>query len=238
MMDISKLKHNANAVHKSLKKMKDGSVVALGNCEIHIPSRYLEASLASIGNVVEFVSIYAIVVGNNYGVSTTTSMVRSEPSDSRTEVIDDIEYMVFVYEKGDVVFTDSKVVKIDTLVYFIWNEFIDKGKSAWFLTRDIINRLMITAKSHSDATLGANYVIIEMVNSVRMRNDKERTEHIRYTLNAGRKASEIVIGLRNIQLTADSTSAKIGGSYAEIGISSAILNPSDKSEGLETILLS
>lgn len=237
-MNTSKLKRNPTKAHAALKKVKDGSVVAVRSCEIHIPTRYIELGLASIGNQVEFLCVYAIVVGDSYGVSTTDATIRSSPSDTRTEQIEGVEYTVFMYEPGDAVFTTSEVIRVDTLIYDIWNEFVDKGKTPWFMERDDINNLVFTARSHADANLYDNHAIIEMINSVRVRNSKERTEHIRYALNAGRKPEEIVIGLRNLMLTADTTSAKIGGSYAEIGISSAILQPSDQAEGLEKLLLS
>lgn len=236
-MDVTKLKRNASHVHNALKKLPDGSVIALKPCSIHIPSRYTDANLATIGSVVSFVSVYGIVVDGYYGVSTTNALVRSKPSETKTEKINDVEYLIFMYEKGDVVFTDSEVVSIDKVVYFVWTEIIDKGKGSWFLDTEDVAGILLTAGTHGGANLGGNYSIIEMINSVRLRDPKNRRKHWRYSLNAGTNGSPVQIGLRNIQFTAETDLAKIGGSYPEIGLASSIVNPSEKAEGLEEILL-
>ena len=236
-MDVSKLKRNAGKVHKALKRQKNGSVLATTSLDIHIPKRFFEANLATLATEVSYVAIYALVVGDSYGVSNTCAKVVSIPSDTSTVTVDGVEYTVLKFVAGDVVFKTSSVVKIDTLVYYIWNELVDKGKTPWYMDMEDVASLVVTAGSYANAHLSKNHSIIEMIHSVRFRTNSDRTQHYRYHLNAKGTKEPVVIGLRNVQLTVETTSARIGGSYAETGLSSALLNPSDKAEGLEKLLL-
>lgn len=236
-MDISKLKRDKTKVHAALKRLKDGTTVATKPCEIQIPVRFQQSSLASIGNVIEFISIYAIIVDGYYGISTTNAFIRSQPSDTKTVTIGDEDYLSFTYEPGDVVFVSNEVVSIAKIVYNIWNEIVDNGRAPWYLGYDDLGKLFTTSKSHATLAL-SNHAILEMINSVRVRSERERTKHYRYTLYDKAPKSPYVLGLRNVQYTAETFTAKVGGSYAEIGISSALANDTPPAEGLEEILLS
>lgn len=238
---IKGLKRDAKKVHQGLKRLPDGQVIALKNCQIHIPHRFVDVNLATVSAQLETVAIYAIVMDGYYGVSTTNAVIKSKPSSTRVEKIDDVEYLVFNYEKGDVVLMDSRVVTMDTLVYYIWAEMIDKGKCPWYIDETDRTLLLMTAKSHANVGMGANYSLIEMIIAVCTRNDADRTEQWRYTLNrqgTGKgKGTPVGIGLRNIQYTAETDLARLSGSYSEIGLMSAIVRPGSKPEGLEEIML-
>lgn len=234
------LKRNAAAVHKGLKKLPNGQTVALKPCKIYIPKRFLDVNLAVISEHVEMVAIYAIVMDGNYGVSLTNALVKSKPSSTRVEKIDDVEYMVFSYEKGDVVLMDDKVVTLDTLVYYIWSEVLDKGKVPWYVDEKDRTLCLMTAKSHANVKMGANYSLIEMICAVCTRVDSDRTVQWRYQLNKKGgvgKAEAISIGLRNIQYTVETDLARISGSYPEIGLMASIARPASPPEGLEKIIL-
>jgi hypothetical protein len=116
---------------------------------------------------------------------------------------------------------------------------IDKGKTPWYMDEEDRTVLLMTAKSHANVSMGANYSIIEMIIAVCTRNDADRTQQWRYTLNSAgaSKASPVAIGLRNIQYTAETDLARLSGSYAEIGLMSSITRPGSAPEGLEQIML-
>lgn len=237
---IKGLKRNPSHIHKGLKGLPSGEVVALKPCQIHIPRRFTDVNLATISTHVEFVAIYGIVMDGNYGMSLTNAVVKSKPSSTRVEKIDDVEYFIFNYEVGDVVFMDSRVVTMDVLVYHIWAEMIDKGKVPWYISAEDRAMLLMTARSHANVSIGSNYALIEMIIAVCTRNSEDRTEQWRYTLNKKGgvgKAEPISIGLRNIQFTAETDLARLSGSFAEVGLMSSIVRPGTKPEGLEKIVL-
>lgn len=237
---VQGLKRNAAHIHKGLKRLPDGQVIALKPCQIYIPHRFTEVNLATISGHVEMAAIYGIVMDGYYGTSLTNAIVKSKPSSTRVEKIDDTDYYIFGYEKGDVVFMDSRVVTMDVLVYHIWAEMIDKGKVPWYMDAEDRSVLLMTAKSHANVSIGSNYSLIEMIMSVCTRNSEDRTEQWRYTLNKKGgvgKSEPVAIGLRNIQFTAETDLARLSGSYAEVGLMSAIVRPGDNPEGLEKIVL-
>lgn len=234
------LKRNPKHIHKGLKRLKSGEVVALKPCQIYIPRRFADVHLATISSHIEFVAIYGIVMDGYYGTSLTNAVVKSKPSSTRVEKIDDVEYFVFNYEVGDVVLMDSRVVTMDVLVYHIWAEMVDKGKVPWYIDAADRAVMLMTAKSHANVSIGSNYALIEMIMAVCTRSSLDRTEQWRYTLNkkgGPGKAEAIAIGLRNIQFTAETELALLSGSFAETGLMTAITRPSSPPEGLEKIVL-
>lgn len=234
------LKRNPSYIHKGLKKLPNGQAIALKPCQIYIPSRFIDVKLASIAEDVEMVAIYGIVMDGYYGVSLTNALIKSRPSSTKVEKVDDVEYLVFYYEKGDVVFTDNRVVTMDTLVYYIWSEMVDKGKVPWFVDEQDRTLLLMTAKSHANVSMGASYSLIEMIMATCTRDSVDRTLQWRYVLNKKGgvgKATPVAIGLRNIQFTAETDLARLSGSYPEIGLMSSITRPASSPEGLEKIML-
>lgn len=234
------LKRNPEYIHKGLKKLPSGETIALKPCKIQIPKRFLDVNLAVLSEHLETVAIYAIIMDGYYGVSLTNALIKSKPSSTRVEKVDDVEYMTFSYEKGDVVLMDDKVVTLDVLVYYIWSEVLDKGKVPWYVDEKDRALCLMTARSHANVKMGANYALIEMITAVCTRDSKDRTKMWRYVLNkpgAAGKTEPISIGLRNIQFTVETDLGRLSGSYPEIGLMTSMARPAAPPEGLEKIVL-
>ena len=236
-MDITKLKRDHAAVKKALTVTKDGKTIAKQAMSIHVPVSYKAADLFYYTGEAEFLAAYALVVGDKYLVDVTPMLIRSKPSDLHTVTINEVDYYVLEYQPGDEVLTGNQFVKLDTVSYLVWNQFIDRGRVPWFMGYDDKLGAMLRSLSHSGANLGDTYSIFSMIASVTMRDKKDRTKHLRYTLQKNPKAEPYHVGLRNILYTAETSSAKLTGSYADIGLTSDIVNPSQKPEGIEEILL-
>ena len=240
-MDIQKLVRSAPEVHAALTELEDGRVVTKKPVKIYIPTRFADRGLASIGSEIYIVGIYAITVNDlHYGVSVVNAMMRIEPTSLMKVVIDHDEYYEFFFEPGSTVFPSTQLVKTDTLVYRIYDEIISKGHVPWYLGYTELGRLFDSAKYHAGANIGENPEVTELIVSMIARDSKDRRFYYRQVvknLDDVEKRPPVFIPLRNITYGATNTTNKLAGSYFNEGMTSALINPADRSERIESLLL-
>lgn len=239
-MDVSKLKRDAAKVHAYLKEAGDGSLITTKGCKIYIPSSYAECQLASVGNETHILGIFAIVVEDQYyGVSLANAMMRIEPSATNTVDVDGSSYIEFYFEPGATVIPALELVKEDTLTYHIYDEFIAKGHVPWFISYIDLGNLFASAPYHAGVKLGANHAVLELIASVVARDPKDRTLYYRQTVKSMDEVLSrppALIPFRSVTYGATNTTAKLMGAYFDEGLTSALVNPSQRTEKIEELL--
>lgn len=238
-MDISKLVRNPAAIKSILfdDNGRSNSLIAKENCIIHFPKRYLDIGLGYVGVENSTHSIFAIIdEHNNYSVSLVNAMMKVEPYKTQYVSINGVEYVNFYFEAGSVITNNLNLVKKDTLIYNVANEFIIQGKFPWFLNYDDKGKLFDTAKDFADSNVGSLPEIVELYASISSRDPRDKTKYYRKVINEGFKASPANIGLKQVVWAATNTVSKITGNYFTDGVVSAIVNPSDETQNIETLL--
>lgn len=240
-MDYQRWTRDASKVHASLYEGKDGSILTLKKAAIYVPERYAEKQLASIGAEVYILGIFALVMEDKYyAVSNALAKVRLKNPTIATVKFDGDNYLEFTFEPGSVVIADKELVKDDILAYHVFEEFITKGRVPWFMDyqRDLVG-LFDTAELHAGVRLGNNHVVLEIIAAAITRSAKDPTAYYRHLIH---KASDLktiapaTIPLRSVSYGATNTTSKLVGSYFGEGLTSALVNPADKVETIETIL--
>lgn len=232
------LKRDASKVKSSLKKQGD-AIYALGPCRIYIPKRFETAALADIGETVTFVGIYAIAVGDYYAVDIIPSLLTTSPVNINTVKIDDEDYYEFEYEKGSEVIGKTQVVQNKLMLYSIDSEIYAKGRVPGYLGYEDMAKLFDRSGEFGGMRLGANKAIMAMIASTIARSSKDGVTFYRHVV---KDKSDLAtnpptfVALRNIGVTASNTTAKLLGSYFDKGLTSALINPSDRNEGIEDLL--
>lgn len=239
-MNVSDLVRDSAKVHAALTQSKSGVLVATKPLKIYVPARYQERELMVIANEIRTVAIFAIVVDDKYyGVSTVNARIQLTPSWTNIVKVDDEEYYEFGFDKGAQVTPNINLVKDDLFVYKIYDEIIAKGNVPWFLSYLDLGKLFTTAKSHGGINLAANNIPLEMIAAAISRQDKDRTKFYRHALGEGKKdIKPAFIPFRSVMYGATNTTAKLMGAYFDEGLTSALVNPSTKKEGVETLLRS
>lgn len=239
-MDISGLIRDASKVHASLLETADGALITKTGCKIYIPKRYEDRHLAVIANDIRIVAVYFIVVDDlYYGVSCANAMMQITPSSQSIVEIDGDEYWEFTFDKGAVITPNLELVKEDTLVYYLCEEIIAKGHIPWFFNYVDLGKLFTSARYHGNLALSPNNVALEMLVSAITRQSGDRTKYLRHAPDPyveEQKHKPVFIGLRNVLLGATNTTAKLMGNYFDDGLLSSLVNPSEKVEGVETLL--
>lgn len=227
-------------VHEALAQLDDGRVVALKPVKIYSPVRYAERNLAYVGAEVYILGIFGITVEDQYlGVSLLNTMVHIEPTTINRVQVDGDDYHEFVFEEGASVFTSNVLVRLDTLVYDIYDEFIAKGYVPWYMNYVDLGRIFDTAKEFADANIGENPEITQLIASIIARDPKDRTRYYRTIIKDGKQLQEVMplfVPLKSVQYSATNTTTKLGGAYFQQGVISALNNPSTRVERIESVL--
>lgn len=239
-MDISKLVRNPAAVSETLHELDDNSLITAKGCRIYIPARFAERGLAFLGAETYVIGIFAIVVENVYSIMMVNAMIRIDPSEINTVGIGDDEYLEFVFYPGSQVITNLGLVKTDTLTYKIYDEIIAKARVPWYLSYFDLAHIFDTAREHAGANIGANREVTELLVSVSARNDVNRVQYYRQVISDDeylQRSPPMYAPLKDVSLSATNAINKLGGGYFRVGTVSAIVNPSERVERIEEILL-
>lgn len=235
-MDIKTLVRDGDAVKKAIKQV-DKTLVAALDCKIYIPRRFEERKLAIISDEIRIVGIYAICVGGNYGVSSACAMMQITPSSTSIVSVDGDEYYEFTFYKGAVITPNCNLIKEDTLVYNIYDEVIAKGHIPWYLSYKDIGKIFTTSDYHGGLSLGPTNVAIEILAASIARSKDDRTIYYRHVIdNLEGVDNSVKIPFRNVIYGATNTTARLTGAYFDDGLTSALTNPSETAEGIETLL--
>lgn len=236
-MDLKSLTRDASKVHAHLKELDDGSVVTTKGCKIYIPARWRDKELAVLGNETYILGIFMITVGDShYAVNIVNAMMRIEPSSINTVLIDQSEYLEFVFEPGEVVFPTTELVRSDKLLYYIFDEIVAKGKIPVYLNYLDLGRLFDSAEKHAGVRLASTPTVLHMVLSMIARDPADPNRYFRQVTNGKDFEKVVFIPLRSSTHGANNTTARLMGSHFSDNLTSALVNPSEREENIEHIL--
>ncbi len=238
-MDISHLIRDANKVHNALSEVNN-TLVALKPCKIYIPERYLTADLASTNDVVKIVGIYGIVIEDKYYASSKAcAFVELDPAITNYVKINNESYLEFYFGINDTIIKNLNLVRMSTLVYRIYNNIIAKGKIPWYLNYTDLCMLFDTAFIHGNANLKADSSLLELFISTMARQHEDKAKFFRHEsalLDLNVNPFPVYIPLNSVAYNTTNTTAKLLGNYFSEGLNSALVNPADTTESIETIL--
>jgi len=235
----SAYKRSKSRVDAAYKKVGT-TLVCLEPLRIQIPERFAERDLAVIEDVSYILGCMAIITEDNYYASSmVTGMLRTEPDRIGRTVVDDVGYIELYYDKGSKIIASTDPVVNDNLPHRVYTELYGKGRIPWYYDYEDIPRLFENSGKYNGVTLGADLAIWEYVASSLCRDPEDPTRYYRQVPNA--KASlntkrPYFIALRNVSFGSTNMTAKLGGSYYDPGMTSALANPSDRAERFESML--
>lgn len=239
-MDTKEFIRDPNRVYKALAKTED-KLIAKEPVRIYIPSRFAEKDLAFIGSETYIVGIFMIVTEDKrYAVSLINAMIPIDPTNTTTLKMNDVDYYEFYFRKGSTIISNLKLVKSNKLIYNIFDEIYTKGKAPWFLNYLDFSKVLQTAKKHAGANIGDNHEIMELLASMLARDSKDKTRFYRQVVKSEKDILTIppaIIPLRSVQYAATNTTNKLAGSYFRPAVVSALVNPSERVERVEKMLI-
>lgn len=225
-------RRNPEAVKKYLKRKAD-TIVALEDIEIHIPDRYFDTNLGIKGDNITVFNCFPIIVGNNYGITTTMSYVDLSPSELRMNLVDGVGYHILGFSKGDVVSPSTVSIKNDEIVYPIVNEFMVNGNIPWYVGYEDIIKIFKTAKTHANSNIDKSIASVEALIS-HLARDRDDPDML-YRLTDMKKKIKW-IGFRSPEYALSDTTNRLIGAYMKQGINTSLIKTSNSQESIEDLL--
>lgn len=239
-MDPKTLIRDKDKVSGCFKALPDKTLVALKDIKIQCPQRFADRGLAKIDTETKVVGILAYIFEDKYyAVTTVNAMIQLTPTETNRIDINGEPYFEFSFAAGSTIIPNLNLVKQDTLVYTIFNEFLSKGKVPWYINYFDLGKLFTTARKYAGTSLAENQEVIELIVSMVARSSDDKTKYYRATIESLQDIvtrPPVITPLRSVQHGATNTTTKIAGSYFSDGLTSAIIDPSERTERIEKML--
>lgn len=233
-------KRNADKVLSNLVTSKSGQVLTKLPCSIEVPARFMDVGLGQIGVDTFVLGCFAIILEDNtYAVMNVNSLVELDPYKTETVKRDGVDYYQFSFEAKQVMIKTTSLVKRDTLMFNIFDEFDFKGKIPWYMGYEDLGKLFDTAKDYANSNVANNQEVIELLASMITRHKKDRSKYIRVSISNYKDiniANTEFVPLKSVFYSVNSTVNKLAGSYFADSVTSALVNPTEKVEKIESIL--
>ena len=228
---------DSNVVKNNFKKLNN-KWIAIKPCKVIFPVHYAEKKLCEFNSeITKVLGIVMILVNNTYAVLSVNAMIEFTPGEISTIELEGEQYYQMSFDAGSTVINNMKVVKEDILPYFIYDVFISKGRIPGYMNYEDVCKIFDTAKSYADANVGERPEVIQLMVSIVARDKNDRTKYYRQVVKDHTDNSRLVfIPMKSVEYGATNTVNKLGGNYFQTGVISALINPSDKVENIESIL--
>lgn len=224
-------------------KQEDGTVVILAKeqLHVHIPKYYENLNVATFGERVVTMGIFAIIDANGvYTTSLAPSLVVMEPTVVGSINIQDLEYYDLTFEKGDKLIVDTRIAKEAAFIYRSYAMFISAGYIPWFIDDILLSELFINMDYFTEKKYSPYSSIIELTISAMTRSPDNIDETYRHYLNTLKEGTKpkppAFIALRNFAITANSKLNKFMGSHFEEGLTGALTSATYEPTVLEQVL--
>lgn len=239
-MDITSFRKDPAKVLKNIEVDEENFLlIAKAPVQIMVPEHYFNGKLGSIGERYMVTGIFAVIAGTNYCTSLVNAQMPLTPDDVNTVVIEDSRYYVFSWEAGGVICPNTRLPQNPALVYEIYDEVIAKGKMPWYIKRRERAELLYTAPRFAGVNLGDEHELQSIFAASCDRDHTDLSKHARTYFKSQDDYDTYpcsYIPLRSVAMGTDNTTAKMLGAYLESGVTSALVNPTDTAEDVESLL--
>lgn len=242
MMDVSKLKRDNAKIMAAVVETPDGRLIAKHALSIYIPRRFEGAKLAFIGETISIVGLFAIVLEDGaYGTVKHVGMMKIEPTGTTIVDVDGSDYYRFYFQSGAVITQTVEVLKDDKLPYKVFDEIYAGGNIPWYMNDDDLAKVFINTGKQAGITLSGTNSPFEIIVAAMTRSKKDIKKYHREVIRE--KGDEVkqpyqFIALGNVMYGTTNTVSKLMGSYFDDALTSALVNPAERVEGIETLLRS
>jgi hypothetical protein len=237
---MTKYKRDAATALTYLQENASGQVLTKKACRIQVPKRFTDVGLGEVGIDTYVYGFFPIIFDTNeYAVLSACAIVQLNPYKSITVTIDEIDYYEFYFDAGQVVIKTTDLVKKETLMYNVFDEFVFKGKLPWYAEYEDVGKIFDTSFYHAGSRVSETQEVIEFIASMIGRSKLDRMKYIRTTAKGYSDVSLDKIDfvpLKSVFYSVNSTLNRIAGSYFNDGVTSALVQKTNSVELIENII--
>lgn len=223
----------------ALGDLPNGTVIAKQAISIQFPSRFRDIKLAVVGENNYVYGLFALILGDSYALLNMNGYIELGKGTISLSTVQGQEYFTITYQPGDVVIKTKSIVARSNLIFTAIDEFVFKGKVPWYVNYEDMGQLFDTAQDYAKTKATMLPPVIEFLAAYIARSKQDRTKFIREVAKQPKDfALDQVswVPLRSVFWSAPGTVNKLSGAYFADGVVSALVNPNNKVEKVESIL--
>lgn len=236
-----KLVHNEQAVAANFETNKAEQVLCKNNCYIQVPKAFFESGLGVLGADISVYGCFAVILETGeWALVNVTARFSLQPTSINIKAIDDVEYYEFFFAKDTVVFKTTGLLQQSKIIFDPFQTFLFMGRVPWYISYESHGQLFDTAPHFAGFGALKNPELMEFMTAMcaRKANDPSN-EFLRLKIkdySEGDVGNVDFVPMGSVIATVRSSLNKISGAYAQDGIISAIVSPSDKVGTVERIV--
>ena len=231
---MTELKRDPAYILSNLVTTDSGEVICKKDCKIQVPVHFEAKNLLDIGLRNFVMGSFPIIIDDKYGVMSMAAKVEISPNVKIVkEKIKGVEYYNMSFAAGEKFIVSSDIFKNDGLMYYLVDEIFMQAKVPWYIIYNDLGQILITAKEYAGSKLMPIDEIGELLASIMARDKKDRRLYYRVT---DKKEPPDFIGITSVFYGATNTVNKLCGNYFSEGVVSALINPTEEVEKIESIL--
>lgn len=237
---MTQYRRRPEAVRAALVKNAAGQILTRQDLTVYFPVRFAERELATLGVEVKVIGVLCMALASGeYSVWNGLGRFVFRPERITKTMFDDVEYYQLSFPANSVVLPSMEIMRDNTVIYPVLDEFWFRGKVPWYLEYDDMLRMFGTAKVMAASDTGDVMETLEAITSIIARNPAKRTELYRHTLGGKRYGSSKDLSwvpLASVQYSVTSPLGKLAGGYFNDGVVSALTTPTDTVSSVERVL--
>lgn len=241
-MDITTLIRDPSKVIDAWSISKDSkSIIATKNVKVYFPKAYMTSTLGNIDDKFNVIGVFGIVVDDKYFcASDALAKMSLQPDTVNVVKIQDGEYYELGWEPGSIITPNRFLVVSKELLSEVSNEFIEKGKTPWYLNLPFLSNLFSTDKLFGSVRIAEDRSLISLTSAFRARHPDDRRRPFRAMVKTQKEfdtVMPVMTPLNSVAASASNTLTKLGGGYMNEGMVSALVEPSETLETVESLLI-
>lgn len=198
--------------------------------EVLFPKYFLENDWVKFQNVVNFMAIVQLTIGNEQGVLILPSLITSDPSNIREEE----DNYILTYKKGDR-FLVKKILQDQAILYKLFNNFCVLGKIPFYIKYEDLPNVFKNACRVTNTDLHARDSVFELIFANLTRNPDNLFERYR---NTDMSKPFTTVSSSDLIHNASSVIAKISGNFLRDGLVASTINENKKPYLIENLMVS
>ena len=228
------LKRNPKAIKDKLKTIGN-TVKTSVDMKILVYDTFVSKRISILDNVCRIIGIVAIVdSNNNYAIMTVPGVINVEPNEISSIEIDGELYYELHITAGELLISDTNVVKDTDYVYKIFEALMLRGKVPFFIMYQDLLKIFINMPKYNGGSVGKDPLPFEIFTAIMARSSNDPTVFYRNSKHGDEEPKWI--GFMNIYYSFSSTLSKVVGSYFKTGVLVANVNKQKEPTKLEKIL--
>lgn len=233
-------KRNPDVVKAQLVQTTGGQVVCKSNCRIQIPTRFVSMHLAQVGTDNFAYGAFPIILDSGeYAVINICAFIKLNPT-SITEVkVQGEDYYEFRFDANTVVISTTEIMKRDTILFTVFDEFFFKGKIPWYISYFDLCKIFETARDYAGSNVSDVEEVIEFIAAMVTRLAADPKQYIRVAAKSPKDFTAdnlFYVALKSVIFSVNSTLNKLAGNYFDEGIRSALVTETKSVDKIESIL--